>query len=213
MRGTAGRKFWRRQVAVPATPPPQNSLWGNTDKGRADEVTVEHLIVGVLLFTPLLALLPTTAVWYAFLLLLHCSLAAVRVVLYKLSWPLRSNGLYCVVRRLLRPQLFPGSVMVEPLDCRQQVQQVQQGNVGASSGSRTAGPVTRSARKARAVEVDEGSCIAVSRCYRLFVQPVAVGQQMLQLCSELLTAQDRGRAAGLLGAMLRGTWFGLLWHM
>jgi hypothetical protein len=211
MRGTAGRKFWRRQVAVPATPPPQNSLWGNTDKGRADEVTVEHLIVGVLLFTPLLALLPTTAVWYAFLLLLHCGLAAVRVALYKLSWALQSNGVYCVVRRLLRPQLFPGSIMVEPLACRQQVQKV---DVGASSVIRAAGPVTRSAKKAKAVEAaGEGRGNAASRCYRVFVQPVAVGHQLLQLCSELLTAQERKRAAGVLGAMLRGTWFGLLWHM
>jgi hypothetical protein len=210
MRGTAGRRFWRRQVAVPATPPPQNSLWGNTDKGRADEVTVEHLIVGVLLFTPLLALLPTTAVWYAFLLLLHCWLASVRVVLYKLSWALQSNGVCCVVTRVLRPQLFPASIMVEALPCRQQMQ--QQG-VGAGSVKRAAASVAGRSGKGRDVGLTSGhASVVVSSCYWLRVQPVAVGQQLLQLCSELVTARDRERAAGVLGAVLRGTWFGLLWH-
>jgi hypothetical protein len=116
MRGDAGRKLWRRQVALPAPPPPPGSLLGSGGgAGRGDEVTVEHLIVGVLLFTPLLALMPTTAVWYLSLALAHAGVAAARLGAYRLAGALQCDAAYTAAKRLLAPGLFPAGVVVQPL--------------------------------------------------------------------------------------------------
>ena len=47
--------------------------------GGGDGIEMEHLIVGVLLGTPLLFLLPTTLVFHAFALLLAAGAAALQV--------------------------------------------------------------------------------------------------------------------------------------
>lgn len=58
-----------------------------------DEVTVEHLIVGILLFTPVVALLPTLGVWYLYVTLLHGAVVAARLALYLL---IQARGGPCV---------------------------------------------------------------------------------------------------------------------
>eukprot|EP00803_Ostreobium_quekettii_P010860 evm.model.scf_2098.1 EVM.evm.TU.scf_2098.1 scf_2098:13444-16514(+) len=78
------------------------------DKEQKDEeILVEHLIVGVLLFTPLLGLLPTTLVFYTFFAALHCGVVAARGSLWLLCAALDVNPAFCLFLRLIRPALFP----------------------------------------------------------------------------------------------------------
>jgi hypothetical protein len=67
--------------------------------------------VGVLLFTPLLALLPTTAVWYIFATLLHGGLVAAGAALQVAAWLAGHDRLYLLLRRLRSPGLFPGEYL------------------------------------------------------------------------------------------------------
>lgn len=70
---------------------------------------LEQLIVGVLLFVPCLALLPTTFVWYlASSLLLTGVPFLLRSALYHLSWAVRWNLAMLLLWRHLDPTAFPG---------------------------------------------------------------------------------------------------------
>ena len=71
---------------------------------------MEQLIVGVLLFTPLLALLPTTVIWYFYATLLYGMLGAVRYIITLTSRTLECNPLYLMARRAATPTLFPGEL-------------------------------------------------------------------------------------------------------
>ncbi len=85
------------------------SLWGNNPRRDGDgEVTAEHVIVGVLLFTPLLALLPTTAAWYLLAALLHWAPAALRRALLGAAVLAARNPACAAARRALRPAAYPG---------------------------------------------------------------------------------------------------------
>lgn len=89
------------------------ALWGNLGGGEGggggeEEVTAEHVIVGVLLFTPLLALLPTTAAWYLFACCLHFGPAAARGVLAAAGTLAARNPACALARRALRPAAYPG---------------------------------------------------------------------------------------------------------
>ncbi len=75
---------------------------------------MEHLIVGVLLFTPLLALFPTTAAWYLFTTTMHAMTVVVRLSISALGHTLLHNPLYMVFRRALAPRLFPGACTADP---------------------------------------------------------------------------------------------------
>lgn len=75
---------------------------------QADEVVMEHLIVGVLLFTPLLALLPTTMVFYASLLAVYLVTAALQSCLVVLCEAIAVDHIYFASLRFLRPGLLPG---------------------------------------------------------------------------------------------------------
>lgn len=86
------------------------------DATSIDEVSVEQLIVGVLLFTPLLGLIPTTTAWYISICCCHAVVWLVRLVLVQLSVMLRMQGLQVLVRRWYCPQQFPGLLMVQLLD-------------------------------------------------------------------------------------------------
>jgi hypothetical protein len=99
----------RRAATSAAQAPALGSLWGNNaEAGRDEEVTAEHVIVGVLLFTPLLALLPTTAAWYLLGSCLYLVPAAVCTVLRAGAALAERNLLCALVRRLLRPSAYPG---------------------------------------------------------------------------------------------------------
>ena len=94
-------------------------LWGNSGAGDStggagDEVTAEHVIVGVLLFTPLLALLPTTAVWYLFACCLHFVPAAARGTLLAAAALAARNPACALLRRLLQPAAYPGGGWCPP---------------------------------------------------------------------------------------------------
>lgn len=69
---------------------------------------IEHLIVGVLLFTPLLALLPTTAIFYIFYLVLYLMSSGVIKTLLAVSAMLLENPAFFGAVRLFRPGLMPG---------------------------------------------------------------------------------------------------------
>lgn len=76
--------------------------------GMQDEgFVMERLIVGVLLFVPLLALLPTTFVWYLTVSYLTTITLAARALLRLAASLLRTNLLIIITWRLLQPSDFP----------------------------------------------------------------------------------------------------------
>jgi len=79
----------------------------------ADALVLEQLIVGVLLFTPLLLLLPTTLVFFAFATLLHRGFVCVRTALAASAAVLRANPAYCIVHRLFCPAAYPAGIWLE----------------------------------------------------------------------------------------------------
>lgn len=81
----------------------------------ADEVSVEQLIVGVLLFTPLLGLFPTTLAWYLSVCCLYGVLHVLRLTLVAVGSWMQLRPLHVLAARWRRPQLFPGQLMVLPL--------------------------------------------------------------------------------------------------
>ena len=71
------------------------------------ELTLEAVIVGVLLFTPLLLLLPTGAVFYALLAGLHLAASSLRLALAASALLAARGPLAAVAVRLAQPGLFP----------------------------------------------------------------------------------------------------------
>ena len=81
----------------------------------ADALVLEQLIVGVLLFTPLLLLLPTTLVFFTFATLLYWGFLSVRIAVAASAAVLRANPAYCIVHRLLCPAAYPSGIWLEAL--------------------------------------------------------------------------------------------------
>jgi hypothetical protein len=75
---------------------------------------VEQLIVGVLLFTPLLGLLPTTTAWYLSACALHAGLSCLRLLLLGVGSWLQLRPLHVLAARWRQPLLFPGQLMLLP---------------------------------------------------------------------------------------------------
>jgi len=97
------------EAAAAAPQPAAAALWGNNARGADDsEVTAEHVIVGVLLFTPLLALLPTTAAWSLLTALLRWGAAAARGALLGAAALATRNPVCAVARRVVMPAAYPG---------------------------------------------------------------------------------------------------------
>lgn len=69
-----------------------------------------QIIVGVLLFTPLLFLLPTTTVYYVLVLLLHTAVLAVCWGLEILMQLVRSIPLYTMWCWAVKPGMLPGDL-------------------------------------------------------------------------------------------------------
>ncbi len=76
---------------------------------QKQEVVAEPLIVGVLLFVPLLALLPTTLAWHTLVTCAHAAAVLVRMALLLAAALLRCNPLLLLGWRLARPMAFPGA--------------------------------------------------------------------------------------------------------
>eukprot|EP00898_Chlorokybus_atmophyticus_P000456 jgi/Chlat1/1410/Chrsp12S02058 len=87
----------------------------NTLRGRVDtcECSVEQLLVGTLLFTPLLLLLPTTSVYYIFFSLLHMLIFIARTSLQLARAVVRSFPFFQALQYVWRPQSFPAGVWFE----------------------------------------------------------------------------------------------------
>lgn len=94
--------------------------WKNIRPGRPDvsspeEFVVEHVIVGALLLTPLLLLLPTVALHAAFLGCAHHALAAGGPgALTAVANVLRAFPYYSLYKRFRWPGLFPAGVAISP---------------------------------------------------------------------------------------------------
>ena len=94
--------------------------WKNIRPGRPDvrspeEFIVEHVIVGALLLTPLLLLLPTVALHAAFLGCAHHALAAGGPgALTAVADAMRAFPYYSLYKRFRRPGLFPAGVAISP---------------------------------------------------------------------------------------------------
>lgn len=87
---------------------------------------MEQLIVGVLLFTPLLGLFPTTVAWYISACCYYGLLLLTRQLLAGLAALLQLRSLSVLGRRWAHPQLFPGALLVRPLLAARAQQQQQQ---------------------------------------------------------------------------------------
>eukprot|EP00210_Caulerpa_lentillifera_P002632 g2514.t1 len=86
----------------------QDHLFGRDKRAKDDEVLMEHLIVGVLLFTPLLALIPTTFLFFGFVLCVHSiTLVVLRGLIICLISLAKKNPVIFWLLRLLYPGLFP----------------------------------------------------------------------------------------------------------
>ena len=105
-----GSSAGKANAAAAATNGPRSIV----KKGAApDALVLEQLIVGVLLFTPLLLLLPTTLVFFAFATLLHWGFLCVRTSIAACAAVLRANPAYCIVHRLLCPAAYPSGIWLE----------------------------------------------------------------------------------------------------
>ncbi|KAH9539841.1 hypothetical protein CY35_15G078200 [Sphagnum magellanicum] len=84
----------------------------NPLRGRQDtyDCSVEQLVAGSLMFTPLLLLLPTTSVFYTFFTLIYSVLSIIRLCLQYLILILQSFPYSQVVLWLFQPQMFPSGI-------------------------------------------------------------------------------------------------------
>ena len=81
----------------------------------ADGLVLEQLIVGVLLFTPLLLLLPTTLVFFSFASILHWGYLCGQLAFTAAAAVLRANPTYSVIRWLLKPAAYPSGIWFKAL--------------------------------------------------------------------------------------------------
>ncbi len=97
----------------------------NPLRGRQDtyDYSVEQLVVGSLMFTPLLLLLPTTSVFYTFFTLIYSVLSIIRLCLQYIILILQSFPYSQVALRLFQPQRFPSGIwfQVVCMDCDVQI--------------------------------------------------------------------------------------------
>lgn len=93
----------------------------NPLRGRQDsyECTVEQLVVGSLMFTPLLLLLPTTSVFYTFFTLIYSIISIVRLCLQYLILILQWFPYAEVALWLFQPRRFPSGIWFKTLHAEQ----------------------------------------------------------------------------------------------
>jgi hypothetical protein len=166
-----------------------------------DEVSVEQLIVGVLLFTPLLGLLPTTVAWYISVCWLYGVLHVLRLLLVAVGSWMQLRPLHVLAARCKRPQLFPGKLMVLPLtpavsgtvaaacgtvsaavgSSTQQAAVDPHAGSSSNSSRQRAGSSRKQAQDSR--QAEEQECIGVSY-YRVYYEPMGywdvLGQSIAQ---------------------------------
>ena len=113
----------------------------NTLRGRIDtyDYSVEQHVVGSLMFTPLLLLLPTTSVFYIFFTMLYTSLSIVRLALQFFIAILHCFPYAQVATWLVQPRRFPSGIWFEVLPVQEQVCKVQQHSLQKQDSLPTSG--------------------------------------------------------------------------
>lgn len=207
----------RRQQQQPAHSSPPSAR--EQDAASSDEVSVEQLIVGVLLFTPLLGLMPTTTVWYLSACCCHGVVVLLRLLLVRLSVLLRMQGLKVLVRRWWRPQDFPGHLAVELLDAQSEVEcagglraraEADKAATVAARGAAEAAGSSVESRPAMQLPGSSSSNLrgqqAMLSYYHVFYEPLSYSHILMQSIHESAALlADGGR-----GCVKRGlaTWAG-----
>jgi hypothetical protein len=166
---------------------------------------VEQLIVGVLLFTPLLGLLPTAAAWHLSVCCCHGALLLLRVLLIGLGRLLRLRALQLLLSRWSEPQRFPGQLMVQPLGlmCSSSSSSSRRGDgmyssaflsggQGEMAAGRSAGAAAAAAGEGDAQQQDA----ALPVYYQLYSDPLSYANVL----KSFLAQQAAGDKA------LRGSW-------
>ncbi|KAL0020675.1 hypothetical protein WJX79_008554 [Trebouxia sp. C0005] len=102
----------RRQYGLENSP--RKRRQGISHHNEQDGLALEQMIVGVLLFTPLLFLLPTTSVYYVLVLLLHTAVLMVCWALQMSSRLLHRNPAYFLWCWAFKPGLVPGAIAFVP---------------------------------------------------------------------------------------------------
>lgn len=82
------------------------------------DYTVEQHVVGSLLFTPLLLLLPTTCVFYIFFTIVNTSIRVTRVLIEVLISIIHETPYVKVLLWLVRPTRFPAGIWFEIASCK-----------------------------------------------------------------------------------------------
>jgi hypothetical protein len=202
----------------------------DSDLEPGDEVSVEQLIVGVLLFTPLLGLLPTTVAWYLSVCWLYGVLHVLRLLLVAVGSWMQLRPLHVLAARWKRPQLFPGQLMVLPLtpavsgtvaaacgtvsaavgSSNQQAAVDSHAGSSSSSSWQRAGSNRKPAQDSRQAEEQEDIGVSYYRVYYepmgywdVLGQSIAQQQGLLWYVCQGVDSADR-RAAGGVPWLVRG---------
>jgi hypothetical protein len=106
-------------------------------RGRQDsyECTVEQLVVGSLMFTPLLLLLPTTSVFYTLFTLIYSIISIVRLCLQYLILILQWFPYAEVALWLVQPKRFPSGVWFKSLHVDRTKHSLRSSQLPRRSGS------------------------------------------------------------------------------
>lgn len=110
------------------------------------DYTVEQHIVGSLLFTPLLLLLPTTSVFYIFFSLMNTTISVICILIEVTISIIHATPYIKIFLWLVKPRRFPSGIWLEIISCRSNTsafvhesgslsEDSQQGNNITGSGS------------------------------------------------------------------------------
>ena len=170
---------------------------GAGDDGDGGEVTLEHVIVGVLLFTPLLALLPTTLAWYLLAAALHAPALAARRALALAAGAAARNPAWALLRRAARPAACPGALCLEILQpagaAAEEAQRRQQQDEEDGDEQQQRRPRTRRRQQQRPQQEPQRQ-----RWFLLGCQPMGFGQVLTEAwrAPEAADGGDSGSGSG-----------------
>ena len=82
------------------------------------DYTVKQHIVGSLLFTPLLLLLPTTSVFYIFFSILDTTINLIRILIGAMISVIHATPYVTIFLRLVKPRRFPYGIWFDIVSCR-----------------------------------------------------------------------------------------------
>jgi hypothetical protein len=183
-------------------------------------VSVEQLIVGVLLFTPLLGLFPTTLAWYLSVCCLYGVLHLLRLALVAVGSWMQLRPLHVLAARWRRPQLFPGQLTVLPMvpaghtpaggavgGAGSRVRQSLLSDAAAQGNSSS----SRGSQQPRSSTAEPGA-LQVAH-YRIFFEPLSYWEVLVQSVAQqqgllwyACQGVQQGASAGSSGSSSSGSW-------